>query len=149
MLCCAKNRRCESSRVTSPLSVLSRVGDLVKNCKVIFYVHGKHQYVQNGLQYYLFNVVGSVMTDVSVSRKPIESSTSWAFPIKSGCYITHSPYLSQNVMPLKRLFVFCFVSDLLLAVVPKLRQKFVNWTGRGSQGRRGETKPSRSINVHA
>ena len=105
--------------------------------------------VQNGLQYYLFNVVGSVMTDVSVSRKPIESSASWAFPIKSGCYITHSPYLSQNVMPLKRLFVFCFVSDLLLAVVPKLCQKFVNWTGRGSQGRRGETKPSRSINVHA
>ena len=48
--------------------------------------------VQNGLQNYLFNLVGSVMTDVSVSRKQIDSSTSWAVSIKSGCYITHSPY---------------------------------------------------------
>lgn len=85
--------------------------------------------VQNALQNNLFNFVGSVMIDVSVSREPIESSTSWAFSIKSGCYILHSPYLSQNVMSLKRCLFVCFLFCVRPAVSrgckapPKVRQQ--------------------------
>ena len=103
--------------------------------------------VQNVLQYYLFNVVGSVMTDVSVSRKPIESSTCWAFSIKSGCYITLSPYLPQNVMPLKRFLFVCFLFCVRPAVSrgskapPKVRQL-------DRQRESGKKRRNQAIQVH-